>query len=153
MDSILVRERVFAHCAVDSKKQLLEIISSKADRFLGLDPREVLEALMDRERLGSTGLGNGIAIPHAKLANVTTVTGLFVRLSTPVDYDAVDDRPVDLVCALFAPDTAGSEHLKALSRIARALRQGEVTDTIRSASSSDEIFEALVVAEQQSQAA
>ncbi|MEN0086815.1 MAG: PTS IIA-like nitrogen regulatory protein PtsN [Pseudomonadota bacterium] len=153
MDSILVRERVFAHCAVDSKKQLLELIAGKADRFLGFETRAVFDALMDRERLGSTGLGNGIAIPHAKLANVTSVTAMFLRLSQPVEFDAVDDRPVDLICALFAPDTAGSDHLKALSRIARTLRQQEVTDRIREASSADEIFEALAVAEQQSKAA
>lgn len=153
MDSILVRERVFAHCTVDSKKQLLEVVAGKAERVLGLDQRKVLDALLEREQLGSTGLGNGIAIPHAKLADVTTVTAMFLRLAEPVDFDAVDDRPVDLICVLFAPDSAGSEHLKALSRIARTLRQEDVTARIRSAESADEIFEALAIAEQQSKAA
>ncbi|MEO0495851.1 MAG: PTS IIA-like nitrogen regulatory protein PtsN [Pseudomonadota bacterium] len=153
MDSVLDRERVFAHCTVDSKKQLLEVIAGKADRFLGLDSRAVFEALMDRERLGSTGLGNGIAIPHAKLSSMTTVTAMFIRLARPVEFDSVDDRPVDLICVLFAPDSAGSEHLKALSRIARTLRQPDITDRIRNAASSDEIFDALAEAEQQSKAA
>ncbi|MCZ0737357.1 PTS IIA-like nitrogen regulatory protein PtsN [Phreatobacter sp. AB_2022a] len=118
---------------VDSKKQLLQEIAAKAAELTGRDAREIYETLNDRERLGSTGAGGGIAIPHGKLPKLTRMTGLFARLDRPVDFDAIDGQPVDLVFALLAPEGAGADHLKALSRIARLTRDPAHVQKLRSA--------------------
>jgi PTS system nitrogen regulatory IIA component len=103
----------------NSKKQLLQLLAERAASITGLQEREIFDTILQRERLGSTGVGNGIAIPHGKLAGVKRITGVFARLDTPVDFEALDDEPVDLVFLLLAPEGAGADHLKALSRIAR----------------------------------
>jgi len=118
----------------NSKKQLLQILAEKAAAITGVAEREIFDALAQRERLGSTGVGNGIAIPHGKLAKVRELVGVFARLDTPVAFDALDDQPVDLVFLLLAPESAGADHLKALSRIARALREPGTVDKIRATS-------------------
>jgi PTS system nitrogen regulatory IIA component len=115
----------------NSKKQLLQLIAEKAAAVTGLPEREVFDTIQQRERLGSTGVGNGIAIPHGKLPAIKQITGVFARLEQPVDFEALDDQPVDLVFLLLAPEGAGADHLKALSRIARVLRDGEVVAKIR----------------------
>jgi PTS system nitrogen regulatory IIA component len=109
----------------NSKKQLLQLLSERAAAISGIPEREVFDTILQRERLGSTGVGNGIAIPHGKLA------GVFARLETPVDFEALDDQPVDLVFLLLAPEGAGADHLKALSRIARVLRDADTVAKIR----------------------
>ncbi|MBE7182953.1 MAG: PTS IIA-like nitrogen regulatory protein PtsN [Methylobacterium mesophilicum] len=114
-----------------SKKQLLQLLSERAAAETGLPEREIFETVLQRERLGSTGVGNGIAIPHGKMAGVKRITGVFARLESPVDFDALDDQPVDLVFLLLAPEGAGADHLKALSRIARVLRDGDTVAKIR----------------------
>ena len=115
----------------NSKKQLLQMLSEKAAGITGLPEREIFDTILQRERLGSTGVGNGIAIPHGKLAGVKRITGVFARLETPVDFEALDDQPVDLVFLLLAPEGAGADHLKALSRIARVLRDADTVAKIR----------------------
>ncbi len=115
----------------NSKKQLLQLLAEKAAVVTGLPEREVFDTVLQRERLGSTGVGNGIAIPHGKLPGVTRITGVFARLETPIDFEAIDDQPVDLVFLLLAPESAGADHLKALSRIARVLRDGDTVAKIR----------------------
>ena len=115
----------------NSKKQLLQLVAEKAAAITGLPEREVFDTILQRERLGSTGVGNGIAIPHGKLAGVKRITGIFARLETPVDFEALDDQPVDLLFLLLAPEGAGADHLKALSRIARVLRDPETVQKIR----------------------
>ncbi len=115
----------------NSKKQLLQLLSEKAAAITGLPEREVFDTILQRERLGSTGVGNGIAIPHGKLPGVKRITGVFARLEAPVDFEALDDQPVDLVFLLLAPEGAGADHLKALSRIARMLRDGDTVTKIR----------------------
>ena len=109
----------------NSKKQLLQLLSERAAAISGIPEREVFDTILQRERLGSTGVGNGIAIPHGKLA------GVFARLEIPVDFEALDDQPVDLVFLLLAPEGAGADHLKALSRIARVLRDADTVAKIR----------------------
>jgi PTS system nitrogen regulatory IIA component len=116
---------------VNSKKQLLQLLSEKASQLTALPERLVFDTILQRERLGSTGVGNGIAIPHGKIAGVKQITGVFARLETPVDFEALDDQPVDLVFLLLAPEGAGADHLKALSRIARVLRDPEIVGKIR----------------------
>ena len=115
----------------NSKKQLLQMLSEKAAATTGIPEREIFDTILQRERLGSTGVGNGIAIPHGKLAGVKRITGVFARLDQPVDFEALDDQPVDLVFLLLAPEGAGADHLKALSRIARVLRDADTVAKIR----------------------
>lgn len=113
------------------KKQLLQLLSERAAAISGIPEREVFDTILQRERLGSTGVGNGIAIPHGKLAGVKRIAGVFARLETPVDFESLDDQPVDLVFLLLAPEGAGADHLKALSRIARVLRDADTVAKIR----------------------
>lgn len=115
----------------NSKKQLLQLLAERAAGITGLPEREVFDIILQRERLGSTGVGNGIAIPHGKLSGVKRITGVFARLETPVDFESLDDQPVDLVFLLLAPESAGADHLKALSRIARVLRDSDTVAKIR----------------------
>ena len=100
-----------------SKKQVLQELCARAARQTGLSEREIFDTILQREKLGSTGVGHGVAIPHGKLHAIDTITGQFARLSRPVDFDALDDQPVDLVFLLLAPESAGADHLKALARI------------------------------------
>ena len=115
----------------NSKKQLLQELAAKAAEVTGLAEREVFDVILQRERLGSTGVGNGIAIPHGKLASLDKIVGVFARLDQPVDFEALDDQPVDLVFLLLAPEGAGADHLKALSRIARVMRDSEMVAKLR----------------------
>ena len=115
----------------NSKKQVLQLLAEKAAEQTNLPEREIFETILQREKLGSTGVGNGIAIPHGKLPGIKQITGVFARLETPVDFDSLDDLPVDLVFLLLAPEGAGADHLKALSRIARVLRDADTTAKIR----------------------
>lgn len=115
----------------NSKRQLLQVLSEKAAELTGLSERLIFDTILQRERLGSTGVGNGIAIPHGKIAGVKHIAGVFARLETPVDFEALDDQPVDLVFLLLAPEGAGADHLKALSRIARVLRDPDTVAKIR----------------------
>jgi PTS system nitrogen regulatory IIA component len=115
----------------NSKKQLLQLLAEKAAAVTGLPEREVFDTILQRERLGSTGVGNGIAIPHGKLPGISRITGVFARLENPVNFEALDDQPVDLVFLLLAPEGAGADHLKALSRIARVLRDSDTVAKIR----------------------
>jgi PTS system nitrogen regulatory IIA component len=118
----------------NSKKQVLQLLAEKAARITGLPEREIFDTVLRREKLGSTGVGNGIAIPHGKISGVRRITGVFARLEQPVDFDSLDDEPVDLVFLLLAPEGAGADHLKALSRIARVLRDTGTVDKIRGTS-------------------
>jgi len=115
----------------NSKKQLLQLLSERAAAMTGIPEREIFDTVVQREKLGSTGVGNGIAIPHGKLPGVQQITGVFARLDSPVDFESLDDQPVDLVFLLLAPEGAGADHLKALSRIARILRDGETAAKVR----------------------
>ena len=115
------------------KKQLLQDLSDKAAESTGLDAREIYAALLQRERLGSTGLGSGIAIPHVKLAGLKGITCLFAKLAKPIEFESHDGLPVDLVFFLLAPEDAGGDHLKALARISRLVRDTATLDRLRSA--------------------
>ena len=128
---LLHQDAIIPALRVNSKKQLLQELAAKASRTTGLSEREIFDVILQRERLGSTGVGNGIAIPHGKLAGVKRIAGVFARLETPVDFEALDDQPVDLVFLLLAPEGAGADHLKALSRIARVLRDADTVAKIR----------------------
>ncbi len=126
-----------------SKKQVLHELAALAGAATGMPARDIFETLLQRERLGSTGLGRGIAIPHGKLPDLAQLYGLFARLSEPVDFDAADGEPVDLVFLLLAPEGAGADHLKALARISRLLRDPGVVKRLRKSSDRDVLFSIL----------
>ena len=136
----------------NSKKQLLHDLADAAARTTGLSGRQIFDTLLQRERLGSTGVGNGIAIPHGKLQGLTKIVGLFARLEKPIDFEALDDQPVDIVFLLLAPESAGADHLKALARVARLLRETETVNRIREASDPAAVY-ALLTEQKASHAA
>ncbi len=140
LSDLLDKNAVVACLKAKSKKQAIQELSAKAAELTGLSEREVFDTLLQRERLGSTGVGHGIAIPHGKLTRLDRLVGLFAKLEKPVDFDALDDEPVDLVFLLLAPESAGADHLKALARIARQLRDAEVTKSLRAATDAEEIY-------------
>jgi PTS system nitrogen regulatory IIA component len=144
---------VFAGAKAASKKQLLQELSDKAALRTGLSARRIFETLNERERLGSTGMGQGVAVPHGHLEGVEQMTGLFVRMSSPVDFEAMDDQPVDLVFLLLAPPGAGADHLKALARVSRLLRNRSVCDKLRAASDAAALYALLTEPTASSQAA
>jgi PTS system nitrogen regulatory IIA component len=149
---LLQQNAIIPALRVNSKKQLLQELSAKASKVTGLSEREVFDVILQRERLGSTGVGNGIAIPHGKLASVNSIVGIFARLDQPVDFEALDDQPVDLVFLLLAPEGAGADPLKALSRIARVLRDQDLVAKLRATDSASAIY-AFLNEEQASNAA
>lgn len=124
---------------VSSKRLALGAVADVAANAFGLDSAKVLEALLEREALGSTGLGYGVAVPHARVEGIDHVCGVFVRLETPVAYESLDDRPVDLIFALFAPPSAGAQHLRALAVVSRAMRSPELRERLRQAQTVDGI--------------
>jgi PTS system nitrogen regulatory IIA component len=134
---------VIPNLRVTSKKQALQELSRRASDMIGLPERRIFEVLVERERLGTTGVGNGIAIPHGKLSELTSLSALFARLETPIDFDAIDDQPVDLICVLLAPESAGADHLKALARVSRLLRDRQVCDKLRGSESADAVYAIL----------
>ncbi len=144
---LLVRDGVVLKGGASSKRQALHAVASAAAQAIGLDEARIFEALMERETLGSTGLGSGVAVPHARLDGIDRVRAVFVRLDTPVAYDAVDDRPVDLLFALFAPPRDGAEHLRALAAVSRALRSPELREQLRQARTVDAIHALFVRSE------
>lgn len=122
------------------QKQLLQELAAKASKLIGIPEREIFDVILQREKLGSTGVGNGIAIPHGKLTSISTIQGVFARLETPIDFEALDEQPVDLVFLLLAPEGAGADHLKALSRIARVLRDQDLVAKLRASDSATAIY-------------
>jgi PTS system nitrogen regulatory IIA component len=149
---LLDRAAVGARINAASKRQALSIVSEIAGRAFELKSAEILTKIMQRERLGSTGVGHGVAVPHCRLRGIDRVRGVFVRLETPVDFGAVDEQPVDLIFALLAPPNDASEQLRALARVSRVLRQTDLRQQLRQARSAD-AMRALLVQEQRPTAA
>lgn len=128
---ILSEDAVIVASGISSKHDVLVRLSEKAAVLSGQSPKLIFDALNDRESLGSTGLGNGIAVPHGKFAGLKGVMAVFLKLDRPVEFDSVDDQPVDVVMTLLAPMGAGADHLKALARVARILRTDSVVEALR----------------------
>lgn len=131
LSTILKPEAVKVVSAASSKKRLLHAIGDLAESAYDLDASRVVEALIERENLGPTGVGHGVALPHARLNSLNSVVGAFILLEKPVDFSAVDRQPVDIAFALFAPEDAGVEHLKALALVSRTLRDTTLCTKIR----------------------
>ena len=136
---------------VNGKKQAIQELAAKAAKLTGYNERLIFETLMQREKLGSTGVGNGIAIPHGKLPKIERLFGMFARLDRAIDFEALDGQPVDLIFLLLAPEAAGADHLKALARVARLLRDPDVVSKLRESRDAEALY--AVLAMQSSQAA
>ena len=152
INDLLVPEGVVADLKATSKKQALQDLAKRAAEVSGLHERAIFDVLMERERLGTTGVGNGIAIPHGKLASLDRLHGLFARLEQPIDFHAIDERPVDLIFVLLAPENAGADHLKALARISRLLRNNGICEKLRGTDSAEALF-AILTESQEDRAA
>ncbi len=140
---LLRPEAVRVMSKVSSKKRLIAALGDLAQSALGLDAGDTVAALQQRESLGPTGVGNGVALPHARLPGVERVMGSFILLETPVMFDAVDQLPVDIVFALFAPQNAGFEHLSALAKVSRLLRDIDLRDKLRANPNSKTLYALL----------
>lgn len=152
ISSLLVPGAVAAGANITTSKALFQQLGQVAEREYGLSATDVVDRLTERERLGSTGFGGGVAIPHGKIDGLTQVVGLFIQLAQPVDVKAIDDLPVDLVFCLLSPPDSGSEHLKALAQVSRWLRDRAFVAKLRGAGSADAIY-ALFAASQARDAA
>jgi PTS system nitrogen regulatory IIA component len=145
LTDLITPSSVIAGLKVNSKKQLLQELAARAAELSGQSESTILEILQQREKLGSTGVGNGIAIPHGKLPKLDRLFGLFARLDRPIDFEALDDAPVDLVFLLLAPENAGADHLKALARVARLLRDAEIARKLRGSRDAEALYAVLAM--------
>ncbi|KAA5604963.1 PTS IIA-like nitrogen regulatory protein PtsN [Roseospira marina] len=152
ISDLIAPEGVMVPLKVTSKKQALQAMARRAAEMTGLNERVVFDVLLERERLGTTGVGNGIAIPHGRLASVSSMHGVFARLARPINFDAIDDQPVDLIFLLLAPESAGADHLKALARVSRLLRDRGMCEKLRGAETPEALY-GLLISGRASQAA
>lgn len=140
---LLQAPRILLDWRVNSKRKLFQDLAEAVENAVGIDQERVLAALIQREKLGTTGIGDGIAVPHARLKDLGELTGFFVRLARPVDYDALDDQPVDLIFLVLAPEAGNTDQLKALARIARLLRDPATATRLRTGGGVDEVHRIL----------
>lgn len=145
--TILKPEAVKVVSAASSKKRLLHAVADLAESVYKLDATVVVEALLERENLGPTGVGHGVALPHARLSGLNSVVGAFILLEKPVDFSSVDRQPVDIAFALFAPEDAGVEHLKALALVSRTLRDASLCSKLRANQDASTLFSILTAAQ------
>jgi nitrogen PTS system EIIA component len=145
LTDLITPDAVIPALRVTSKKQAIQELAAKAAELTGQSARAITEILLQREKLGSTGVGNGVAIPHGKLPKLSRVFGIFARLEQPIDFEALDGQPVDLIFLLLAPETAGADHLKALARVARLLRDADVAQKLRESRDAAALYEVLAL--------
>ena len=143
IQDLLAPFSVISPLKAQSKKQLLHDLSIRAAGIVDIPERRIFDTLLERERLGTTGIGQGIAIPHGRLSGLTRIVGLFARLETPLDFQSVDEQPVDLVFLLLTPESAGADHLKALARISRLLRNQAVCEKLRGTAKPEALYAIL----------
>ena len=145
LTDLLSPDAIFSALRVNGKKQALQEMSERAAEVSGLTAREIFDAILQRERLGSTGVGDGIAIPHGKLVKCPRIFGVFARLERAIDFEASDGLPVDLVFLLVAPESAGADHLKALAAIARVLRNSTLAAQLRATRDASALYSLLTL--------
>ncbi len=143
LNTIIGPEGVIAGLKTTTKKQTLQELAARAAEITGVHERTIFDILLERERLGTTGVGQGIAIPHGKLAEIDRLFGLFARLDQPIDFESIDEQPVDLIFLLLAPQGAGADHLKALAKVSRLLRDRETCEKLRHGDSVEAIYSLL----------
>ncbi|MCI5047542.1 MAG: PTS sugar transporter subunit IIA [Aquisalinus sp.] len=152
LGNLLTPERVIVHAQANCKREALSLLAEKCGDLSGIACDKILTVLQEREKLGSTGVGGGIAIPHGKVKGIDEMLGVLALLKKPVDFDAVDGEPVDLLFLLLAPEEANAMHLKTLSRVARLMRNDDVRASMRGASSADALY-AIAMERERSRAA
>jgi PTS system nitrogen regulatory IIA component len=140
LPDLIAPDRIVFAARASNKQQLLQDLAARAAKLLNLDARMIYEALLSREELGSTGLGNGFALPHARIEGLDRPFGMFARLNRPIHFDSVDGKPVDLVFLLLIPAAAGSEHLAALAAVSRHLRDSVFAAELRKAASASALY-------------
>jgi PTS system nitrogen regulatory IIA component len=145
LTDIVAQNAIIPALKVNNKKQAIQELAARAAQLTGQDEKQILEVLLQREKLGSTAVGNGVAIPHGKLPKLARLFGLFARLERPINFEALDGQPVDLIFLLLAPDGAGADHLKALARIARLLREPDTTRKLRDLDNAEAIYTILTL--------
>jgi len=145
LTDLVVPSAIIPTLKVNGKKQAIMELAAKAAELTGQSEREIVEILLQREKLGSTGVGNGVAIPHGKLPKLNRLFGLFARLDRPIDFESLDNQPVDLIFLLLAPEGAGADHLKALARVARLLRDPDVMEKLRNSRDAEAIYSVLAL--------
>jgi nitrogen PTS system EIIA component len=145
LNDLVAPNAILPALKVNNKKQVLQELAARASALTGLNERAIFDILMQREKLGSTAIGNGIAIPHGKMPGLTRLFGLFARLDRPVDFEALDNQPVDLIFLLLAPEGAGADHLKALARIARLLRDPTIAHKLRATHDAESLYAVLAM--------
>lgn len=148
-DNLFHGKNILCDLAVTSKKQLLQEMATQLLKSMELTEtditcRDIVLAAMERERLGSTGVGSGVALPHARIEGIKDVYAIFARLETPIEYDSIDERPVDLVTLLLAPKNAGGAHLRALAKVSRTLRKPDMRQRLRAAPNKESLLTILV---------
>ncbi len=147
MHDLITPQGIIPKLKAGSKKQALHELAKRAADVTGQHERAIFDVLLERERLGTTGMGDGIAIPHGKMSSLDRVYGLFARLERPIAFDAIDDQPVDLMFLLLAPHQSGADHLKALARVSRTLRDADICEKLRGCESADAIYALLTQTE------
>lgn len=143
LSDILSAKSVMLSAKAKSKRQLLQDISEFAAQTTQIDDKVIFETLLERENLGSTGFGGGVALPHGRLAELSKVYGFFIKLANPIDFDAIDNKPVDIVFLLLSPESSGADHLTALAQISRLLKDKNLVTKLRDAGSCEEILALL----------
>ena len=141
-------ESIRVGLSAGNKRQLLTMLGQTAGAHLGLDPAAIVDSVLERERLGSTGFGNGVAIPHGKIEGLKSIYAMLVRLTEPLDYKAIDGAPVDLIFLMLSPPDAGAQHLKALAAVSRTIRNGTTLEKMRGARSRDALAAVLMASEE-----
>ena len=144
ISDLITPDSIFSKLPATSKKQALQELAKRASDISELNERVIFDALIERERLGTTGVGNGIAIPHGKLAGLDRLHGLFARLDKPIEFDSIDEQPVDLIFLLLAPECAGADHLKALARVSRLLRDRLTCEKLRGSEDPNALYALLI---------
>lgn len=145
LTDLVASNAIIPSLKVNSKKQVLHELAARAATLTGQNERTIFEILTQREKLGSTAIGNGIAIPHGKMADLGRLFGLFARLERPIDFEALDNQPVDLIFLLLAPESAGADHLKALARVARLLRDPAMAHKLRASRDAEALYAVLAM--------
>ncbi|WP_138380628.1 PTS IIA-like nitrogen regulatory protein PtsN [Luteithermobacter gelatinilyticus] len=146
-------ESIIPDMKATSKKQILQELATIAEKIVGRPAHEIVDVLVERERLGTTGVGHGVAIPHGKINDLDRLYGFFARLKQPVDFDSLDGEPVDLIFMLLAPESAGADHLKALAKVSRLLRDKSICEKLRGSEGGDAIYAILTASYKNSHAA
>src|SRR5687768_11195686 len=143
IQDLLTSESIIPKLRASGKKQALQELARRAATITQLPERQIFDVLLERERLGTTGVGGGIAIPHGRLPKLDQIFGLFARLEQPIDFEAIDEQPVDLIFLLLAPEAAGADHLKALARVSRLMRDRIMTEKLRGSDNRDALYALL----------